>query len=160
MALGVFAWLCLTWVLVVHFLYFVTLDDDPLMAWLAPLRGTAAAQPAVDLLLLQYPVSVFGLFLLAVQLHPRVRSPTRFGLVAGGLFALWANAQFLAIPYGGAYTSLPGMLLGSALTGGANMGPLYILPVLATNVILYPLIGGALGRLFHSPAAHRRGEPG
>jgi hypothetical protein len=145
-AAGMFGYLCLAWVCFVHGLYFVTLEDDPFERWIAPLRGTPAVYPAVDLLMLQFPVTLLGMALLAVHLRPRVASLSRFGLLAGGLFALWCNTQFLAIPYGGGYPSIPGAMLGFVLTGGNNQGPLYCLTVLVTNVVLWPVVGWLIGR--------------
>jgi hypothetical protein len=137
----VFAALCLAWMLAVHALYFATLQDEPVEVWIAPLRGTAAIVPAVVLLLLQAPVTLWGVFAAVLQLRARVRSSSRIGLLGGALFGLWCNTQFLALPYIGAYPSLPGLILGSALIGGANQGPLYCLSVLASNAVLWALVG-------------------
>jgi hypothetical protein len=136
--------LCLAWVAVVHATYFVTLDDDIAEHCVAPLRGTSAIYAAIAFLFFQYFFSAFGLFLGILLLPGWTHSPARVGLVAGLLVGLWANAEFLAIPYCGAYTSLPGAVLGSVLSGGENRGFWYYGPALVTNVVLWAIVGWSL----------------
>jgi len=152
--------LCLTWVGVVHATYFVTGEREVPEVWIAPLRGTAAIYPAVALLFFQYFFVAFGLFLGILLLPSWARSPALVGLLAGLLVGLWANTEFLAVPYCGACASLPGAMLGTVLSGGENRGPGYYVPVLLTNVLLWSLTGWCLGWLPFVRRWVRRAESG
>jgi hypothetical protein len=132
--------LCLAWAAFVHATFLLTLDGDVAEHWVAPLRGTPAVYPVVALLFFQYFFTAFGLVLGLLALQPWIRSPARFGTLVGLLLGLWSNTEFLTVPYCGAYTSLPGAMLGSVLSGGANKGLWYYGPVLVTNIVLWPVV--------------------
>ena len=113
--------LCLAWIAFVHVTFFVTLEDAATV-WIWPLRGTPAIYPAVALLFGQYWLLAAGL-LVGMRLLPGwIRSSALVGLLEGLLVGLWLNTQLLAIPYGGAYTSLPALILASVLAGRSSLG--------------------------------------
>jgi hypothetical protein len=134
-------WPCLAWVAFVHLVFLVTLEDDVGELWIAPLRGTPAIHLAITLLFIQYFITPLGLLAGVLVLRSRIRSPALFGLLAGLLLGLWADTEFLVITYCGGYTSLPGAMLGMVLSDGANEGPLYTVPVVVTNLVMWPFIG-------------------
>ncbi len=102
----------------------------------------------VAFLFIQFFLVPFGLFFGLISLRQLWAAPRTFGSLAGLMVGLWANTQLLTVSYCGVYLSLPVLIVTSYFSGGQNTGPLYFLPALASNLLIWTGFGSLAGLLF------------
>jgi hypothetical protein len=106
------------------------------MAEIAPPGGTAAWPYLVFCAGLAFATPL-GLYRGVVVAFRGVRSPARRGAVAGLAVALWSNAVAAALPYVGAYPSLPALLAAHGLCGDHPWRGTFWLVLVLANVLLW-----------------------
>ena len=138
--LTILSLICVLWVCFVPSLYVVTLGEGIGEDWLV----TSSSRIIGAWLIAHFLVLPIGLVLGLRWAWPRY--PSSFGVIAGVVVALWCSTVLLAIPYLGIYPNLITAWPGVAISGGSNQGPAYFLPIILTNLLLWPLVASAWHR--------------
>jgi hypothetical protein len=124
------------WSCAVVFIYLLTLDETILSGWL-----DVPSLPVwlfFGVLAISQFVFRTALVVGAVILWTQGRRRVLDGFLVGLAFALWASAAFLVIPYcAGTYLSLPGLIVGAALSGWTNAGVWYVVGMLTVNLVFW-----------------------
>ncbi len=68
---------------------------------------------------------------------------------------MWANAVLLAVPYLGAYPSIPTISIAWLVTGSFTSGAELFIILIVTNTLFYPLLGSNVVRLRNWPAPQK-----
>lgn len=134
------ALIMLAWSLFVQVCYLVTLNDFVISDWLRFSPRLLVSSYAI-LHLLVAPVLLLAAFARIRRLVPPGKKVGHyFGLVV----ACWLNTVFLSLPYIGGYPNLVPALIGALVSGGKNIGPEYVLPIMITNLVMWPILLGHL----------------
>ena len=150
MALLAMALLAGAWTLFVPLSYALTLDDQIVSRWLEDKTtdGRLALGPgaliafAIGQLLFVPSILWTGLVLLRSLIAPM----SRFGALLGVVCGLWLSTTMLALPYIGVYPNILGALVGMVISKHVNAGPAYYLPILLTNLTVFPITGWLIFR--------------
>ena len=132
--------ICFLWVSFVPSLYLVTLGEGIGEEWLVDLS------PRMKGALLVVHFLILPVGLASGLRRAWLRFPSRCGVIAGGLMALWSSTTLLAVPALGVYPNLITVWFGVAISGGSNRGPSYFLPIIVANLLFWPVVVSGLFR--------------